>query len=34
MRVAAFEHASTLFVNRIEGLADDCKMMTDAGHVC
>ena len=33
-RVAAFEHASTFFVKRTEGLADDCEVMTDSGHVC
>ena len=30
--VAALERASALFVNRIEGLADDCKVMADAGQ--
>ena len=32
--VAAFAHASIFFVKRIEGLADGCEVMTDAGHVC
>ncbi|KAG6334079.1 hypothetical protein ID866_5011 [Astraeus odoratus] len=29
--VAALERASALFVKRIEGLADDCEVMADAG---
>ncbi|KAI6147484.1 hypothetical protein BKA82DRAFT_139561 [Pisolithus tinctorius] len=31
--VAALERVTTLFVNRIEGLADDCEVMADAGQV-
>ncbi|KAF8122043.1 hypothetical protein EV363DRAFT_1456930 [Boletus edulis] len=31
--VAALERASALFVKRIEGLADDCEVMADAGQV-
>ncbi|KAL4073224.1 hypothetical protein V8B97DRAFT_1953163 [Scleroderma yunnanense] len=31
--VAALERASALFVKRIEGLADDCEIMADAGQV-
>ncbi|KAG9309345.1 hypothetical protein JVU11DRAFT_10581 [Chiua virens] len=31
--VAALERASALFVRRIEGLADDCEVMADAGQV-
>lgn len=30
--VAALERASALFVKRIEGLADDCEVMADAGQ--
>lgn len=30
--VAALERASSLFVKRIEGLADDCEVMADAGQ--
>lgn len=31
--VAALERASALFLKRIEGLADDCEVMADAGQV-
>lgn len=31
--VAALERVTTLFLNRIEGLADDCEVMADAGQV-
>ncbi|KAG0697456.1 hypothetical protein DFH29DRAFT_835807 [Suillus ampliporus] len=31
--VTALERASTLFLKRIEDLADDCKVMADAGQV-
>ena len=30
--VAALERASALFVKRLEGLADDCEVMADAGQ--
>ena len=30
--VAALERASALFLKRIEGLADDCEVMADAGQ--
>lgn len=30
--VAALERASALFVKRVEGLADDCQVMADAGQ--
>jgi len=30
--VAALERASALFLKRIEGLADDCDVMADAGQ--
>ncbi|KAI6044796.1 hypothetical protein EDC04DRAFT_2639811 [Pisolithus marmoratus] len=31
--VAALERVTTLFLTRIEGLADDCEVMADAGQV-
>ncbi|KIJ65412.1 hypothetical protein HYDPIDRAFT_174879 [Hydnomerulius pinastri MD-312] len=31
--VAALERASALFVKRIEGLAEDCDVMADAGQI-
>ncbi|KAJ8595781.1 hypothetical protein M405DRAFT_857021 [Rhizopogon salebrosus TDB-379] len=31
--VSALERASALFLKRIEGLADDCEVMADAGQV-
>ncbi|KIK24485.1 hypothetical protein PISMIDRAFT_678090 [Pisolithus microcarpus 441] len=31
--VAALERVTALFLNRIEGLADDCGVMADAGQV-
>ncbi|KAN0090660.1 hypothetical protein V8E55_004226 [Tylopilus felleus] len=31
--VAALERTSALYVKRIEGLADDCEVMADAGQV-
>ncbi|KAF9219561.1 hypothetical protein BS17DRAFT_717025 [Gyrodon lividus] len=31
--VTALERASAMFVKRIEGLADDCEVMADAGKV-
>ena len=30
--VAALERASAFFVRRMEGLADDCEVMADAGQ--
>jgi hypothetical protein len=30
--VSALERASALFLKRIEGLADDCEVMADAGQ--
>src|SRR5882757_3921609 len=30
--VTALERASSLFLKRIEGLADDCEVMADAGQ--
>ncbi|KAI0258686.1 hypothetical protein BC834DRAFT_974903 [Gloeopeniophorella convolvens] len=31
--VDALQHASALFLKRLEGLADDCEVMADAGVV-
>ena len=30
--VAAFERASALYIERIEGLSDDCGIMAEAGQ--
>ncbi|KAJ7668447.1 hypothetical protein DFH06DRAFT_1181715 [Mycena polygramma] len=31
--VSALQRASALYLQRIEGLADDCETMADAGHI-